>query len=680
MSEIITLDPAEETDNRTELAINTGAITVAADGIDWGNAEVQQYQAQQERGQTAVDIRYPNRTVTVPLTIRDTSGTSFQQARRNLHSKIGRLQREGGVLKRILSTGGTFYADIVNATLTQGDQWMADHRETEPGARLVLECAPDFYGPEVTLSDHITTTATELIWTETNIGGDYPGRVRIVVDNDEAAQVQRGLIWGVRSRYYTAGTTAKMEYDANDLELMGGAIANTNASATGGTEVFRGTISAEWAPVLGGRLPGTTYMTHVGTYRAFARARTTTASEVQARLSWSVGDQIATESNDAVPVPNSAENLFHIIDLGDVRIDPPPVGTHRWYWQVEAKGTDGDENIGIDKVWFVNTDEGMGILRAPVQPITYANVASDRFTRTDGALTGGTADTGQVWVGAGDATDFAVAGNVMSRSATLDSNVNNGRYATLPISTATGQTVSVAVYWSVDNPLTDITSDSARWGVLARYTSATNALMATVDPSANGAFRVELESGGVLTTLSETPMVEIPVHREGNRSHFITLSVDRSGYWWASIRTGIEEYVVKGYHSTLIAASHNDGSPGIYDAYTGSAAVSRYYDKFYASYETSASPQLTEAVAYSSQSVQLTTDGMWREDSGGVAYGPVSTVYGDLPRIPPSGLSQGTVEFFLKHSRGDIYDLPDQGIDNISARVSYRPSYIFVPE
>ena len=86
-----------------------------------------------------------------------------------------------------------------------------------------------------------------------------------------------------------------------------------------------------------------------------------------------------------------------------------------------------------------------------------------------------------------------------------------------------------------------------------------------------------------------------------------------------------------------------------------------------------------DAVAYNLQSVQLGTTGMYREDPTGTVYGPVSNVIGDLPRLPPSGLEGGTIQAFLKMSRGDFDQLPDSGIDDLSARIFYRPSYLITP-
>jgi hypothetical protein len=69
---------------------------------------------------------------------------------------------------------------------------------------------------------------------------------------------------------------------------------------------------------------------------------------------------------------------------------------------------------------------------------------------------------------------------------------------------------------------------------------------------------------------------------------------------------------------------------------------------------------------------------MFREEATGAAFGPVSHVTGDLPRIPPSGSEGRTVQFFLKASRGDFATLPDTGVDDISARALYRPSFLLV--
>lgn len=85
-----------------------------------------------------------------------------------------------------------------------------------------------------------------------------------------------------------------------------------------------------------------------------------------------------------------------------------------------------------------------------------------------------------------------------------------------------------------------------------------------------------------------------------------------------------------------------------------------------------------DAVLYASRSAQLTTDGIFRQDTSGTAYGPVTPI-GDLPRLPVSGLENRKVELYLKDTRGDLDQLPDSGIDDMSARVFYRPCWLNTP-
>ena len=59
---------------------------------------------------------------------------------------------------------------------------------------LVLECLPDFYGPEITLdavaegSAAETARVLQLGGADAAIEGDYPGRVRIVVEDDQGVR------------------------------------------------------------------------------------------------------------------------------------------------------------------------------------------------------------------------------------------------------------------------------------------------------------------------------------------------------------------------------------------------------------------------------------------------------------------------------------------------------------
>src|SRR6185503_13603583 len=109
---------------------------------------------------------------------------------------------------------------------------------------------------EVTLSDHTETSAAELVFTETSVSGNYPARVRVVVDDDQA-QAQLGLLWGFRARNYSSASTAAVPYEAESLQPLDTATKVALTGASGGTVVTHGTLSPNWTPVLGTNIAGT---------------------------------------------------------------------------------------------------------------------------------------------------------------------------------------------------------------------------------------------------------------------------------------------------------------------------------------------------------------------------------------------------------------------------------------
>ena len=152
MTWTVELDPAAVIAGRTALNLNSGNIQVSNAGIDWGDAAIQQYLAEQRWGQTPVSYRVPNRTPKIPLLLGKTGGTIAEEekARLELQKKVSLLQRQGGVLLRQRAGGEAQYADIVNATLTLPDVY-GETGGVEPNVVLALETLPDFYGEEIEL-------------------------------------------------------------------------------------------------------------------------------------------------------------------------------------------------------------------------------------------------------------------------------------------------------------------------------------------------------------------------------------------------------------------------------------------------------------------------------------------------------------------------------------------------
>jgi hypothetical protein len=287
--------------------------------------------------------------------------------------------------------GEPLYADIVNASLTIPDMW-GEAGGVEPGVSLKLECLPDFYGEEIELDPIEEAGQIVAVLKDSGapavIAGDYPARTRIVL-TEKAAQSQRGLLWGLRSTFYSAASTAALEFDARDLTPLNGAAVAANVSAYSGKVMeLAAPEPGVWHPFLSTDiLAGTKPLTHIGSYRLWARVFSGVANQ-EVRLVWSL-------ANATAPIPNAAQaaiaNSFSIVDLGGVRIDEPPTGEHFWRGILQVNSPSASLFF-VDRIWLQPLDDGAGMERATAIPGAEA-IARGKFPTTDALVGGGTAWT-----------------------------------------------------------------------------------------------------------------------------------------------------------------------------------------------------------------------------------------------------------------------------------------------
>ena len=439
---------------------------------------------------------------------------------------------------------------------------------------------------------------------------------------------------------------------ASGIKLKAGAYGSTTATLV--TANFKAQMSIALKPE-----PGGNKLTHTGTYRVWARLRSPDGSAVQARFVYDVGDLVLPEENDPWTFPVSSQ-LF-LADLGQIRIDQVPVGAHRWQGQIQARGTVGGEDIQVDKLFFQPLDECAVKLRAPVigSDGLIDRVARDGFNQSAGALAGKALPVGGLWAAAGNPTGLTVetTGHTAQRSTTTEVN---------PHFALAGTNVYAAI--AVQTDFWGGVGVTALQGVFARYVDTNNfvVLYRGFD------FIVLLKRvAGVDTFIKST---KVPLNRTSKQT--LRLGVDATGRcfcWWVLTAAVMGAPLIVAQDSDLATGGVlASGRIGIYDhALDQGAAVTRSYDNFAAWV-----PNL-DAVIHPNQSAELRTEGFYREDPTGVGWGPISDPSGsDDPRIPPSGLEGLPVEFFLLTSRGDLEQLPDGGIDDKSARVFYRASYL----
>lgn len=253
-------------------------------------------------------------------------------------------------------------------------------QDIDPDAVLTLETLPDWYGPWVHLDPIVETTDAEILsllkqgGATAVIEGDTPGRVRIRAQNI-SADSQRSAFFAFRSRHYDAEASAALAVEAEALTPSGATAVATLAGASGGASnnVLQHTnLGPSWNWLT------FTDHTHVGSYRVWVRARSPQGTAVSLRVEWQ-GLGFSSTANPAWTFPNGSG--FFLADLGAVRLDRPPRGTHIWNCRIAAIGAAGGEDVQLDKVWFQPLDESAGTILLPAASI---DPGSSAWIATDG--------------------------------------------------------------------------------------------------------------------------------------------------------------------------------------------------------------------------------------------------------------------------------------------------------
>ncbi len=654
-TEVVKLDPSAISVNRSEFNITP---YIKFQGVDWGDAAIQAYLADQEVGSNPIDFRIPNRTVQIPLNLKSL-GAPYGTVRGNFQQKAGLFQREGGIIGRVVN-GTPYYADIVDAVLHLSGSTYAAFRDFDTDAVLTLTTLPDWYGDEIVLDNGTATgvfvSKLQLSGSDAVVAGHMPGRLRLITQNNVTGTGtdQKGMIWGLRSRYYDPAASAALFYEAEALTALNGAASISLAGASGGSYVgvtpLNSTLNS-WVGMISTTIAsGGQPLTHKGTYRVWARVQasgvasnpnpTTTApgAAVQVRFAWGGGSLSVPVLNDSVQVPAVTSNgtvAWYLVDLGQIRLDPALLGTNQWFGVVQfnmnggSGGGSAPFQVGVDCLYFQPLDESAGRLQYVPQSTSSALVLETESAGATGAndsANGGTI----VWSNPGNAagvTDgvYAVATFTGAGQKTQYLKVTNRSFSIPSGAVITG--IKVWVYYSVSGGVSWF-FNLAKAGVVqggsydpANFVSGPGAVLQLGGPN-------DLWQG------SWTPA-----------------DINNSGF-------GASAYMI----------SSGSGSISIDNLYMGV-----YYTLGTGFFVA------TDAVCYGGGTVEARYNGAYRNaGTGSSVYGRVSRIIGDLPRIPPSGLESRPVEVFVKMSRGDLGSLQDSSLDSLSVQAKYRPSFLYV--
>lgn len=463
------------------------------------------------------------------------------------------------------------------------------------------------------------------------IEGDYPAQCRIVV-TDTSGQRHLAALWGFRSRYYDSASTAGLFYGASQLTPLDSA---TYVSSQFAIE-HPGIAPGAWTPICSTNLSGgTVQLSHVGSYNVWARV---SGAPVQLRFLYGVGDVSHRVTN---PVCNGVQSDTEwVVNLGPINLPRTPVGNQAWTGVIQALYP-SSQQVNVYGIYLQPLDDAAGYV--------VATPRSEAFGINTYAVPGAAST-------AGSGTGSRAWQNVASDGSTLQAQDGNAAFSGTSASSGTTDWL-LATNFGFNIP-----ADATIRGIdvkLLKWATAPGTGYA-VDSN------VALIQGG---SIAGTNMADTSTPWP-SRPAFKHYGGDGAGWGLTWTPAGINSSAF----GVAIAASLEAETTVYVDAIT----VTIYYTQNETAFE-----QATDAVLYENQTMELRTEGMWRQAYASSVYGPIAMPVGDLPRLPVSGMEGRPVELFLKPCRGRVNDDPssffDVGNDTFTAQVYYRPCWLSRP-
>ncbi|PTL55757.1 hypothetical protein [Paraconexibacter algicola] len=695
MSDVITFDPADERAGNAPIVVD-GLNGYWLLGHEYPSPPVDTLFAtgRDVEGGVPQDSQVGNRRVSFKLRVRQNTAALALAKLGDLASWVGRVAVDGGTVRRTVG-GKSFTFDVLRVESYEPEFNDRLLRSGRVDLSLVLECAPYARLAPVTLTDRVETTNPELVFTESSIPGDVAALGRLVIDEDEGVD-QQWVVVGVEQSGYqaaTAATTSALAYAATALTPQGGAVTAAGASGAFGTLLnvvkIAATPSSPGSMLSGQLVGGGAYLSHVGTFRVFARVyRPTTNTKAQfIALEWGEGDFRRFSRNATVELPTVTAGTWEIVDLGLVSLSRASQGTQRWEPRVLTWSENPDNVLEINRLWFVPVTDGYAEL-AGNQTISAPTVfsARDDFNQTAGALNGKALTVGGTWTTYGDTDDLQVSGSsTVTRAVGSDTTGAggtpggfSGRIA-YPSGATSMTSCAVQITFRREH-LAAGNYPGANYMVIARRSASNTFAYVRLNYSNNGGpiflFAGYFNAGVAGDLLAPIGPLPYDLLVTDLTVRFVALANGYCAYYYGvnadSLVLGAE-----GYSAALATGGPlASGAPGFADlgGAASDANVRRVYDKF------AAWAPPADAAVFASQSLEHRHDRAIREDPAGVAWSDVSTFTGDRLLIPCTGRENRPVRIFVKASRNRPGEGADAGIDNLSARLTVTPRTLVVPE
>ena len=676
-----TIDPSG-----TSLSLNSSSIKIRDPGFTvQGPIKASMAETIDGEGSPTLSAQYENWTISGSLVVSNEGSVTVEDSLDKLGNVGDRVMREGRDLKRVLSTaqgGSTIFYDLESFEIDPGIVKADLVRASEVEVGVTMTAKPLARMAESTLADKTETSLPCLTFTYSSIQGQAPALGRLIIDNDSTAYHWNFIAGGIQSRYYSTADTAALYYQAEHLTPLGSAATSASTSLwsegsfTGGF-VKSTNLGPIWTGILENlistaALASTTpsYMTNVGTFRAWARVFQPSGNStgVQVRLDWSPGDDRELTEND--PVYVTVKNDAQLCDLGLIQIPEALAGSNRWVGRINAKSAVTGDDIYVDDLRLLPVDEGYFEVRTPFSldtPTVFS--ARSEFATESGAITGDSLAIGGTWVAAGSTGDYTEANDVATRTRVSEAgSIKDGRLVTASTPTTLTDTLAkVDFKFSVNNLLN-------QQGLIFRYTDINNFLAVVLNIRNPGFLLVQKVTGGLVSTI-----LQGPTNISTTTDTYYTIWALVNSYGTVKVWLELQGQsptvpdLVTSDPALITGGTLASGSVGIIDHQISATANTRTYDNFAAWV-----PETAYATPHE-QSMQWRHDGALREDEDGEVWVP-APLDGDPLLVPPAGREARTLRGIIMPSRGDPRSgESDSGIDDISARLRVQPRIYTIP-
>ena len=677
------IDPVGEDAGNVSMDLNDGSKFRAMEfNAPSPDRDVNWASSADTEGALPANLRYQNRQLTITCRVVGSSASDLQTQLGFLEQKIGRVNDEGATLEYVSPSGAVCVFDLLEGAADYAiDNTALANRYTT--VTITFTAKPFWRGGlarEIAGEDHKETAKPCVIGVDLAPAGDVPALGRLVVDDDQG-QDQWTLLWGVQSRYLDTTSEGALFYEAESRTPQGGAFLTPTAGASGplgeNNSVQQPILTPNYQSMLSTQAAGGgKHLSHIGSFRIFARLLRpiTNTGQVSVCLEWGEGDfRRRTRNEEKTWAADELEGEWTIVDLGLVHLSKVVAGAQRWEGRLLAKSTVAGDDLVCDALFLFPVDEGYGVLKIEPQAETPTVFSiRDEFDQSSGVATGKTPPVGGAYIGALDADDFAIntADHTVRRTAVSDVDTYTGRIL------VAGTPVLSDVVAQVDLEAIGGASGFIEQGVTLRYVDANNWVKAVLGFGGLGVASYLLLAGRLAgAPFQIAQVVDLPLGIGARYTlRAMVLATGRAFLWFGPVGTPFSRPAIAVRSSLLAAGTLLSGKTGLYDTATGPTAVTRIYDNFEAFVPT------LDAAVFASQSAEIRSDRMLREDAAGTLLAARRDYKGAYFRPPPARREGRSVRTIVKLSRGNVDSMDDPAIDDASFRIFWQPRGLVLPE